>query len=108
MNYKDFQHLARLFVVGALDEDEMEEFRTGRRLFGTRAEDYITECRDLNAIFALSLRPRAPRPETKAKLLAQIRATPQYMKKRSVDDLSHGEAFIAQELAFGTRAHRLN
>jgi|GEM_PF-329869 len=81
MNYEDFQHLARLYVVGSLDDDELQEFETGRRLFGVRAEEFIKECRKLNSIFALSLRPRPASPGTKAKLMAQIRATPQYRQK---------------------------
>jgi len=107
MNYEDFQHLARLFVVGSLDEDEMEEFQTGRRLFGTRAEEFITECRDLNAIFALSLRPHPPKPETKAKLLARIRATPRYAAKPPSEE-PHNDALVAPELALGMRSQRLN
>ena len=57
MTYQDFQHLARLYVVGVLEEDEMEQFRLGRTLFGEQAEEFINECRKLNSAFALSLRP---------------------------------------------------
>ena len=73
MSFEDFENLARLYVVGALEEDEMGEFREARSGFGEKAEEIITECRKLNAAFALSLHPREPHPETKGKLLAQIR-----------------------------------
>ena len=65
MNFEDFEHLARLYVVGVLDDEELEQFREARREFGERAEDYIRECRNLSAAFALSLRPRAAQPATK-------------------------------------------
>ena len=76
MNYDEFQHLARLYVVGALDEDEMDLFCEGRLLFGDQAEDFIGECRKLNAMFALSLCPLNPHPSTKQKLLARIGDSP--------------------------------
>jgi len=73
MTYKEFQQLARLFIVGSLDEEEMERFCSGRLQFGHRAEEFILECRKLNIVFALSLRPMPPAPSTKARLLARIR-----------------------------------
>jgi anti-sigma-K factor RskA len=73
MNFEEFEHLARLYVVGALDEDEMDRFVEARREFGEKAEAAITEFRRLNSVFALSLRPHAPKPETKHKLLDKIR-----------------------------------
>ena len=73
MNFEEFENKARLYVVGAIDDDDLDAFRQARREFGERAEDFISECRKLNAVFALSLRPRPPRPETREKLLAQIR-----------------------------------
>lgn len=76
MTYEEFQHLARLFVVGALDEDEMDQFVEGRLTFGEQGEAFIGECRRLNSMFALSLRPLEPDPSTKQKLLARIRNSP--------------------------------
>ena len=73
MNYEEFQHLARLFIVGSLDEEEMERFCTGRMQFGSRAEDFIVECKNLNTLFALSLRPMPPSPAVKRRLLDQIK-----------------------------------
>ncbi len=76
MNFEEFQHLARLSVVGALDPDEMVQFQVGRLEFGVEAEAFMEECRKLNAVFALSLRPCAPDPRTKARLFAKIRGNP--------------------------------
>jgi len=76
MNFEEFQHLARLSIVGALDPDELAQFQAGRLEFGAEAEAFIDECRKLNAVFALSLRPCAPDPRTKARILAQIKRTP--------------------------------
>jgi hypothetical protein len=73
MNFEEFEDKARLYVLGALEADEMEEFEASRRQFGKQAENYIRECRKLNSIFALSLRPTPPSPATKEKLMARIR-----------------------------------
>ena len=72
MSFEEFQHLARLYVVGALDEDEMLAFEDSRRHFGEAAEEFIKECRQLSAAFALSLRPQPPRKDAKEKLLSMI------------------------------------
>lgn len=73
MNFDEFQHLARLYVVGALDDDEMEQFVVARADYGQEAEQFLVECQKLNAVFALSLNPVRPRPETKAVLLERLR-----------------------------------
>ena len=72
MSFEEFQHLARLYVVGALDEDEMLAFENSRRHFGEAAEEFIRECRQLSAAFALSLRPQPPREDAKQKLMKMI------------------------------------
>ncbi len=73
MNFEEFENKARLYVVGALEAEEMDEFIAARREFGERAEQFVNECRKLNSVFALSLRPHAPDPETKQRLLEKIR-----------------------------------
>ncbi len=72
MSFEDFQHLARLYVVGALDEGELLAFEEARRNLGEEAEAFIRECRQLSAAFALSLRPQAPRRDSKEKLMELI------------------------------------
>jgi hypothetical protein len=73
MTFEDFQHLARLYVVGALDLDDLSHFEEGMRLFGEAAEEYVQECRRLESVFALSLRPAAVKEDAKSRLLAMIR-----------------------------------
>ena len=75
MNFEEFQQYARLFVLGALDEEEMVAFEEARREFGLGADDFIQECRNLNAACALSLRPQAPRADAREKLLSMVRAS---------------------------------
>lgn len=74
MNSPTFEHLARLYVVGALDEDELQEFERLRSEGGEGAEQFIAECERLSEAFALSLRPTAPDMTTKKKLLDRIRS----------------------------------
>lgn len=73
MQFEEFQHLARLSIIGKLDPDELEQFEAGRREFGARAEACINECRKLETLLALSLCPCEPDPMTKEKLFAKIR-----------------------------------
>jgi hypothetical protein len=73
MSFEEFQHHARLYVLGALDEEEMVAFEEGRRAFGAAAETFLDECRQLNSAFALSLRPQAPRADAKERLMAMVR-----------------------------------
>ena len=72
MSFEEFQHLARLYVVGALDEEEMLAFEESRRQLGEVAEEFIRECRNLSAAFALSLRPQPPQEDAKEKLMKMI------------------------------------
>jgi hypothetical protein len=73
MNFDEFQHLARLYVVGALDDDEMEQFVIARADYANEAEQFLLECQKLNAAFALSLNPVRPKPETKSALMDRLR-----------------------------------
>jgi hypothetical protein len=75
MNFEEFENLARLYVVGALEDGEEDSFLEAREEFGERAEQLIAEFRQLNSVFALSLRPHPPHPDTKRKLLEAIRHT---------------------------------
>lgn len=74
MNSEDFENRARLYVLGALEEDELAEFERDRVAFGPRAEEIIQDCERLNAAFALTLRPTAPKPATKERLLSLIQS----------------------------------
>jgi hypothetical protein len=57
MNFKEFQNRSRLYVIGALEPNELDEFEAARKEFGTKGEDFINECYTLHEAFALSLKP---------------------------------------------------
>ena len=74
MNFKEFQNQSRLYVIGALEAEELEEFEKARKKFGKKAEDYIGECYGLYEAFALSLRPAKSSAAIKDRLMAMVRA----------------------------------
>jgi hypothetical protein len=43
MSFDEFQNLARLHVLGALDADEESAFQEGRKEFGEEAEKFLHE-----------------------------------------------------------------
>ena len=73
MSFDDFQNRARLYVIGALEPDETEEFEQSRKEFGQPAEDFIAECYNLHEAFALSLRPEKSSDALKQRLMAMVR-----------------------------------
>jgi hypothetical protein len=74
MSFEEFQNQSRLYVIGALDPEELEEFEKTRAKFGKKAEDFITECYGLHEAFALSLRPAKSSAVIKERLMAMVRA----------------------------------
>jgi len=74
VSFKEFQNQTRLYVIGALEPEEVEEFEKARRKFGKKAEDYIGECYGLHEAFALSLRPTKASGAIKERLMAMVRA----------------------------------
>jgi hypothetical protein len=73
MNFEQFQNQSRLYVIGALEAEELEEFEKSRKKFGKKAEDFITECYALHEAFALSLRPAKASAAIKDRLMAMVR-----------------------------------
>jgi hypothetical protein len=73
MNFEQFQNQSRLYVIGALEAEELEEFEKARKKFGKKAEDFITECYALHEAFALSLRPAKASAAIKDRLMAMVR-----------------------------------
>jgi hypothetical protein len=73
MNFERFQNQSRLYVIGALESDEVEEFEKARKKFGKKAEDFITECYALHEAFALSLRPAKASAAIKDRLMSMVR-----------------------------------
>jgi Zn-finger protein len=52
MSFEEFQNQARLYVIGALDLEELEELETERKKSGEKADDFITRCYALHEAFA--------------------------------------------------------
>jgi len=73
MNFNEFENQARLYVIGALEADELEEFENARKKFGRKGEDFITKCYALHEAFALSLRPAKSSAAIKDRLMAMVR-----------------------------------
>jgi hypothetical protein len=73
MSFEEFQNRSRLYVIGALEPEELEEFEQARKQFGQKAEDFIGECYALHEAFALSLRPAKSSAALKERLMSMVR-----------------------------------
>ena len=78
MSFEEFQNRARLYVLGALESEELEEFEEARKTFGQKGEDFIGECYALHEAFALSLKPAKSSSAIKDKLMAMVRERQQH------------------------------
>jgi hypothetical protein len=74
MNFSEFQNQSRLYVIGALEAEELEEFEKARKKFGKKGEEFITKCYALHEAFALSLRPAKASTAIKDRLMAMVKA----------------------------------
>jgi hypothetical protein len=74
MNFSEFQNRSRLYVIGALEPEELEEFEKARKKFGKKGEEFITKCYALHEAFALSLRPARASTAIKERLMAMVKA----------------------------------
>ena len=77
MNFEQFQNQSRLYVIGALESEELDEFEKARKKFGKKAEDFITKCYGLHEAFALSLQPAKSSAAIKERLMSMVRARKQ-------------------------------
>jgi hypothetical protein len=73
MNFEEFKKRARLYVLGALETSEMEEFQGARKAFGQKAEDFVRQCYALHEALALSLRPLESSALLKERLMSMVR-----------------------------------
>ncbi len=73
MSFEEFQNRARLYVIGALEAEELAEFEEARKEFGQKAEDFIAECYNLHEAFALSLKPAKSSDAIKERLMEMVR-----------------------------------
>ena len=72
MSFEEFQNSARLYVIGALESDELTEFENARKELGQKGEDYIGECYALHEAFALSLQPAKASAAIKDRLMTMV------------------------------------
>ena len=77
MSFDEFQNQSRLYVIGALEPEEIEAFEEARKDFGQKAEDYIAECYNMHEAFALSLRPAKSSDALKQRLMSMVRSRQQ-------------------------------
>jgi hypothetical protein len=73
MNFEEFQNHSRLYVIGALEPEELEEFEVARKQFGAKGENFINECYALHEAFALSLRPAKSSAALKERLMSMVK-----------------------------------
>ena len=73
MSFEEFQNQARLYVIGALEPDELDKFETARKELGAKAEEFINECYALHEAFALSLKPAKASTAIKDRLMSMVR-----------------------------------
>ncbi|HST30439.1 MAG TPA: hypothetical protein VLK27_06325 [Chthoniobacterales bacterium] len=73
MSFEEFQNTSRLYVIGALEPEELQEFETARKQYGAAAEDFINQCYSLHEAFALSLKPVKVSTGIKDRLMSMVR-----------------------------------
>ena len=87
MNFEEFQNQSRLYVIGALEPEELEEFESERKKSGKRAEDFITQCYALHEVFALRLRPEKASASIKERLMSMVRERKRVTHARNTADV---------------------
>jgi anti-sigma B factor antagonist len=80
MNFEEFQNQSRLYVIGALEPEEVEEFEQERTKLGKKAEDFVTQCYALHEAFALSLRSLKASAAIKERLMSMMRERKQRIR----------------------------
>ena len=73
MSFEEFQNSARLYVIGALEPEELQGFEAARKQYGSAAEDFINQCYGLHEAFALSLKPAQASAAIKDRLMSMVR-----------------------------------
>ena len=73
MSFAEFQNQSRLYVIGALEPEELEEFERECKKFGKKAEDFIAQYYLLHEAFALSLRPAKASAAIKERVTSMVR-----------------------------------
>ena len=96
MNFEKFQNQSRLYVIGALESEEVEEFEQERKKFGKKAEDFVTRCYALQEAFALSLRSAKASAAIKERLMSMVARTGDTSPKRSDWRLDKGRRSLSK------------
>jgi len=72
MTFEEFKNCARLYVIGALDGEELKETERARKEFRQKGEYCIDECYVLHQAFALSLKPVKSSEALKERLMSMV------------------------------------
>jgi hypothetical protein len=88
MNFEEFQKQSRLYVIGALDPEELEEFEGERKKSGKKAEDFVAQCYALHESFALSLRSAKASAAIKEQLMSMVRERKRVTYPRNAADIA--------------------
>jgi hypothetical protein len=88
MNFEEFQNQSRLYVIGALEPEELEEFEKEREKSGKKGEDFVTQCYALHEAFALSLRSVKASTAIKERLMSRVRERKQVKYDRNAADIA--------------------
>jgi pyruvate-formate lyase len=88
MKFREFQNQSRLYVIGALEPEELEEFERERKKLGKKAEDFVTQCYALHEAFALSLRSAKTSAAIKERLMSIVRERQQMTNTRNTADVA--------------------
>ncbi len=88
MNVEEFQNQSRLYVIGALELEELEEFEKERERSGKKAEDFVSQCYALHEAFALSLRSAKASAAIKERLMSMVRERKQVTLARNATDIA--------------------
>jgi hypothetical protein len=87
MNFEEFQNQSRLYILGALEPEELEEFEKERKKCGKKAEDFVTQCYASHESFTLSLRTAAV-SAVKERVMAMVRERKRVTNGRSPADIA--------------------
>ena len=83
MSLEEFQNQSRLYVIGALEPEEMEEFERERKKSGKKAENFITQCYVSHEALTLSLRSAKASAAIKDRLTSMVRERKQVTRARN-------------------------
>ena len=83
MTLERFQNYARLYVIGALELEEMKRFEVAKEKHGPVAAAFVDECNRLHEELKLSLKPVEKTRAIRTRLLSMIsRRNPTLMPLR--------------------------